>query len=205
MIYASVPSSKGYYIIFCDIAYISGGSIYCRNKALYMEEQGWNVIVVPTRRAESKIDGMSRFATSSFPFINSNPNIFPVRARNLFLEALCSELHIDKQIPIVIETGTDFTALWGEVLARRLKAKHIIEFQDEANKWVNEKSYQFYKFKFERGELACISKEAMKHIFGSYWEINDENAVALSFSCTNVIENYHSDILEKLPAVDFIK
>lgn len=36
-----------------------------------------------------------------------------------------------KSDEIIIETGTDYTALWGELLARELSAKHFIMFLDE--------------------------------------------------------------------------
>lgn len=193
----------GTYIIICDIAYISGGPIYCRNKAQYMHEQGWDVIIIPTRNAKSRIEGMNDFSTISFPFINSNPNVFSLKTRAKFIDAICAELHIDR-LPIVIETGTDYTALWGELLSEKLQAKHIVEFEDEYNQHVNNKTFQFYKFKFDRKELACISKEAMKHIFGPFWHIDDSNAVALPFVCTNVIEDYSSQVLATIPASEHI-
>lgn len=43
----AMPIIKGTYIFICDIAgYISGAPIYYRNKALFLEKDGWNVAIL---------------------------------------------------------------------------------------------------------------------------------------------------------------
>ena len=130
--------------------------------------------------------------------------MYSKKTRETIFDAFSSELYYDTKLPVVIETGTDYTAFWGEMLAEKLKAKHIIEFQDEFNNRLNKNNIALFKFKFDRSELACITPKTMKIIFGSYWHIDDKNSVGLSFSCTNSVVDYHSDISDKIPSGDFI-
>lgn len=66
----AMPIIKGTYIIICDIAgYISGAPIYYRNKALFLEKDGWNVAILANRNGRVYIDGLERFAAGFFPFL----------------------------------------------------------------------------------------------------------------------------------------
>lgn len=103
---------------------------------------------------------------------------------------------------MIIETGTDYTAYWGEFLAERIGAKHFVMLLDEKNSRIDENRIDFFKFKYDRKELACISPEAMKILF-------DENNIKiseyyyLSVYCANSIEDYDSKITDMIPDADY--
>ena len=44
---------------------------------------------------------------------------------------------------VVIETGTDYTAYWGELLAEKLNGRHIITLLDEYNDKITSKVAPF--------------------------------------------------------------
>ena len=162
----------GTYVMMFGIANIvAGGPIYCCNKIRYMEEKGWTVNVLPTDTGEIFIKPLEKYKDICFPFLLTLPFRYTRKQLNLFLDLLVQNVTVSDNI--IIETGTDYTALWGELLARKLSAKHVIIFLDEKNPRINEHNAPFYQFKYERGELAGISTEALKANFAQYFELKD--------------------------------
>lgn len=194
---------KGTYILIGAAAgYISGGNIYHRNKAIYVQKQGWQVFYISCCYGKIYINGLEQFLLPPCTFICKYAYLLPRRIQNNLIT------YIEKLIPclnenIVIETGTDFTAYWGELLAERLHARHIVVFLDESNEHIKEKVIPFYYFKFQRNELACISSSAMQNIFGKYWHITEENAISLPCVGNNSLEEYNSSITNKIPKSDY--
>lgn len=196
-------SYKGTYILIGAAAgYISGGNIYHRNKAIYMQKQGWQVYYISSCYGKIYINGLEQFLLPPCTFICKYAYLLPHKIQKNLIT------YIEKLIPclnknIFIETGTDYTAYWGELLAERLHARHIVVFLDEFNEHIKEKVLPFYHFKFQRNELACISSSAMQNIFGKYWDVTEENAVSLPCVCTNSLEEYNSPITNKIPRSDY--
>ena len=104
---------------------------------------------------------------------------------------------------IIIETGTDYTALWGELLARDLNAKHFIMFLDEKNPNVNNDTYAFYKFKYDRNELASISLDSLDYILGKYFELHNKEEHVLKACCTNSVKDIECEWIDCIPKADY--
>ena len=157
------------YVIICGFAdVVAGGPIYYANKVRYMELQGWKVIVIPTNRGKKVlIHGLEKFLGPYVPFILDNPNEYSKSQRKKLVDYLEAFVPKDRG-ETIIETGTDYTNYWGEALAERICAKHIVIFLDEQNSRINGKVIDFYKFKYKRHELACITKPVMQHLFKNF-------------------------------------
>lgn len=173
--------------------YISGAPIYHRNKALYMRQQGWNVYYISCCSGEIYVKGLEQFVIGVYSFLCMNAYLFPRKRQDKLIDVII------KQIPnvgknVVIETGTYYTAYWGELLAKRLNAKHVIVYLDEYNDGITWREAGFFHFKFKRNELACISKKTMIGLFSPYWTVNEDNAVELSCYCSNSLDDYKNDI-----------
>ena len=193
-----MQSYKGTYILIGAAAgYISGGPIYHRNKAIYMQKQGWQVYYISCSYGKVYINGLEQFMISPCTFIYKYAYLLPTRVQNKLINYIIERLPIIEK-DVVIETGTDFTAYWGELLAQRLRAKHVVILLDEYNNHITNKVAPFFKYKFDRNELACIQKRTMMKIFGSFWNINDDTAIGLPCYCTNALEDFTSDITEKI-------
>lgn len=173
--------------------YISGAPIYHRNKALYMRQQGWDVYYISCCSGEIYVKGLEQFVIGVYSFLCMNAYLFPRKRQDKLIDVII------KQIPnvgknVVIETGTYYTAYWGELLAKRLNAKHVIVYLDEYNDGITWREAVFFHFKFKRNELACISKKAMIEIFSPFWNVNEANAVELPCYCSNSLDDYKNDI-----------
>lgn len=130
----AMPIIKGTYIFICDIAgYISGAPIYYRNKALFLEKDGWNVAILANRNGHVYIDGLEHFAAGFFPFLRDDPASLPKEVTTKHVTELARSIKCVPDMPVIVETGTDWTSYWGELLAKRLKGRHMVLFLDEDN------------------------------------------------------------------------
>lgn len=197
-------NKKGTYILIGAAGgYISGGPIYQRNKALFMRQQGWNVYYISCCHGKVYINGLDEFIIGVFTFIAKPAYLFPKKYQHKLID------YVSKSIPklsdeIFIETGTDYTAYWGELLAEHLKGRHVVTLLDEYNDKVNRKVASFYQFKYDRKELACISDEVMVHIFGDL--IPDSSVVQYSVPCycTNSLADTEPSWIADIPTADLV-
>lgn len=183
------------YIIICGFAdVVAGGPIYYANKVRYMEQLGWQVIVIPTNKGKKVlVRGMEKFLGSYVPFILDSPNEYNRKQRKRLVDYLESFVPKERG-ETIIETGTDYTNYWGEALAERIHAKHIVIFLDEQNPRVTEGVIEFYKFKYDRDELACISIPVMQNLFKGYLTLEADECCALQCACTNTLDDYEHKI-----------
>lgn len=193
---------KTYIMMFGIANIVAGGPIYNANKIKFLEQYGWNIVVFPIDSGKIYIKPLEKYNNKSCDFIRFPPCIFCEQQVERFVEQMACSIPVSDQL--IVETGTDYTALWGELLANRLKARHIIMFLDEKNENVNEYSSQFYEFKYKRNELYSISEKSLIHIFSPYFDIEYPEKNVWNAWCTNSVENIESDIINKLPTADYM-
>ena len=119
---------KTYIMMFSIANLIAGGPIYNTNKIRVLEEEGWNVIVFPTDSGKIYMKPLEKYNNRACSFLNYSPYIFKNKTIDCFMNEMTSK--IPKSNELIIETGTDFTALWGELLAKKIGARHIVMFLD---------------------------------------------------------------------------
>lgn len=191
------------YVMMFDIAnFISGGPIYGCNKINFLKERGWNVVLFPTNQGKVYIDGLKEYSNECYSFIHRNPFLFSKKIRNKFLKQLIKKIDLNSE-ETIIETGTDFTAYWGELLAKEINAKHIILLLDEYNERINENVIDFWKFKRLRKELFCISPIVMKKYFEKYEDIKDDECYSFNAYCNNSIKDYENEFSKKIIKGDY--
>ncbi len=193
---------KTYIMMFGIANFISGGPIYGCNKINFLKERGWNVILFPTNQGKVYIDGLKEYSNECYSFIHRNPFGFPKKVRNKFLKQLIKKIDLNSE-EIIIETGTDFTAYWGELLAKEINAKHVIYLLDEHNERINGDVIDFWKFKRLRRELFCISPIVMKKYFEKYEDIKDDECYSFKAYCTNSIKDYENEFSKKIKKGDY--
>lgn len=193
---------KVYILMFGFSNVVAGGPIYDSNKIRFLESKGWNVVVFPVDSGKVYIADLKRFKGKAFDFIRYYPFFFTKKQIKLFLNCMVSLIPDADQI--VIETGTDYTSLWGELLAETIGAKHIVFFLDEKNDNVNKYSAPFYRFKYERNELAAISERSLTHIFSPYMKIDFPQRYVLKAWCSNSVRSIPTDLLDHIPKTDFL-
>lgn len=195
---------KGTYILIGAAGgFISGGPIYQRNKAIFMKQQGWNVYYLSCCHGKVYIHGLQEFIVGVFTFLCKPAYRYPAKYQNRLLEYILTRIpSIDGEV--VVETGTDYTAYWGELLAERVQGKHIVGLLDEYNNHITPKVSAFYQFKYHRKELACISDEVMWHIFGDLIPQCMQHPYSLAFYCTNSLDTYQPKWVTNIPGADLV-
>ena len=163
-----------------------------------MEEQGWNVVVIPADTGKkAAVPGLAKYFGPWVPNLGYMPSEFSRKQREKIMTQLLSFVP-NGQDEIIIETGTDYTAYWGELLAERIHAKHIVIFLDENNPFITKDVIGFYKFKYDRNELACISLQVMQNQFKGLLDLSIEECRALPCECTNSIEDYEHPLVNEI-------
>lgn len=188
----------GTYVIIADIAgYISGAPIYYRNKATFLESLGWNVLILATNGGRVYIEGLERFAAGTFAFLKEDPTTFPRGILDRHIEELVAPFRQGCGGPAIVETGTEWTAYWGEILAQRIQARHMVLFLDEDNRRIGDR-IGFFNFKRLRGEMACITEQTMNNLFADVAGYDGSAAVGFQACCTNSVQDISTDFSNKL-------
>lgn len=193
---------KVYVMMFGIANIVAGGPIYDANKIRFLESKGWKVVVFPIDSGKVYILDLAKYNGESYDFVRYCPFLFTGRQIESFLNGMVSR--IPKARRIVIETGTDYTALWGELLAEKIGAKHIVFLLDEKNENINRYSAPFYEFKLKRNELASISEKSLNHIFSPFMKIDDPTRHVLKAWCSNSVRDIPTGLTKKLPKTDFL-
>ena len=193
---------KTYIMIFGIANVVAGGPIYNLNKIKFLESIGWNIIVFPTNTGDVYIKPLEKYNKKSYDFLHFSPYIFGQRKINNFINTMAN--NIPPSDELIVETGTDYTALWGELLAEKIKARHIVMFLDEKNENVNKYSSPFYEFKYKRNELYSISEKSLTYIFSPYFKIEEPEKNIWNAWCTNSVDNIENNIIESLPDADYM-
>lgn len=183
---------RHYIILGSTAGGVSGGIIYHRNKLIFMRQKGWYSHILSTEKGKIQVGGLSQFVLGTYPFLKQFPNSFPSSILSQNLNIVVEALLNLKSGELVIESSTEVTAVWGELMAARIQCKHVVVYINESSLCMKPSLASFFKFKFDRKELACISDKHMISIFSNYWNVNENNAVSLSCACSNSLQYCNS-------------
>lgn len=197
---------KTYIFLTFAIYGIGGTQIYVRNKLRFLKERGWDVKVVTTELSGNNpivIDDLSLFQNWVFPELLKNPNLYTKKERRVILEQICAVIgEVSKES--VIESNFVQVTFWGELLAERLGIRNFV-FLIQEDYRIRIKAYlDFFKFKFDRGELYVNTRNALKQLFDGYSEVAKGDNAYLSATNHNVVEEKDTPFINQLPAVDYI-
>ena len=193
---------KTYIMIFGIANIVAGGPIYNANKIRFLESRGWNVVVFPTDSGNIYIKPLEKYNNMSCGFVHFPPYIFRKKQVEKFVTKMADAIPASNEL--IIETGTDYTALWGELLAKKIKARHIVMFLDEKNENINAYSSSFYEFKYKRNELYSISEKSLNYIFSPYFRIEKPQKNVWNAWCTNSVGKIETNIIKLLPNADYM-
>lgn len=139
----------------------------------------------------------------TFPELTQKAYCLSLHRREALIHKVIDSLPNMNGDETVVETGTFYTAYWGEILAKKLMARHIVIYLDEHNVGIHEEQADFFRFKYEREELACISDEAYHDIFSPFWEYQKERSYTLPCYCTNSLEDINSPVIDETKKAEY--
>lgn len=167
---------KLYIFLAHTIGGLTGSATYVRNKMKWLEQKGWKVIIFDGTANNSPIviEEFKQFESNRIKELYFTPSLFWKNNIRMVLNKMTSKIpHSDL---VVIESNNPNLAMWGELFASKLKAKHIIYTLGEKEIVRSDKEFDFLHYKALNKELFCIDSKAVVHLFGKYrYNIDPEN------------------------------
>lgn len=202
---------KKYVFITSNISNMGGAQNYVRSKIKYLMRDGWKIYIFFQGNNETKcaFEELDDYLDGNIARLHTLPD--QIYGMIGFYTILFKMLkHIDysdtEQCSYFIETHFEYAAIWGEILAQIVSAKHIF-FNLQENVRVMGSHYSdyidFFKFKFERRELAGIADSSMHRMFEGYMDVPVSEEYVLRAVAENNIKDIESPLVEQLPHRDW--
>ncbi len=171
--------SKKYVFLTYVIINLGGGQIYCSNKFNYLKNQGYETYIFSTYDGRVAVKNLERFLPLVIEKLEFYPMTFNKRIVEKVIDSIIKTIDYSKKDEIIIESHTPQLAVWGEMIAKKIGAKHIVYLLGETFYGLSTSTFEFLDFKYNRKELANINKVAMKKMFAPYKKIAEEECFFL--------------------------
>lgn len=155
--------SKCYIFIACAVNYIGGAQNYLLGKIEWLHQNGWEVVVFASDASNVVID-YSPAKLIEVPHLYSRPSAMS----EAMLRRVVGEMK--RVIPAqrdeyFVESDDVFLALWGELVAKEIDARHLIFHLSEGFRPVSRDELGYFLVKEERKELAFIREGFCEKLF----------------------------------------
>jgi hypothetical protein len=196
---------KYYMILSPGIWDMGGAQMYTRNKLKYLKENSYDVNLFHggVKGGKILIEDLLEYKKNRYFHLNYPAYLFNERTQEKVLALICKQVKATSS-EFIIESHSIANSTWGELLAKRLKAKHIIYLLSEKSSIRNKSAYKFFKFKLERKELVGIQEKSIPLLFRGWEHIGVDKSYMLLANCMNVVENISFSKLSKVPDSDYI-
>lgn len=201
--------NKLYVFLTADIHIIGGMQLYTSGKAEYLLDKGWHVKVLYDGNPKDsyQIKFLEQYNKGSFSSLTSDPFAMSSNIRNKIIDKMMNYIGKENEYEeIYVESQSDFTAIWGELLAKRYNCKHICfncneQFRGKSK--IYDKYIDFFKFKFDRNELFVLHKDSINKLFEGYYNIKDSKLYIFDALEPSPVKDVDSDFVNKLKREDY--
>lgn len=195
---------KSLYIILTPtICNIAGAQLYVKSKVDYLKKNLYDVIVISTNnKGQVKIDGLQEYFEYINPLITIKPQFISPKIIKNQIELLTNNFNNGRYNTIILESHTKGLAFWGELLAERLHAKHLIFLLSENFAPSSKYELDFFNFKLERKEIAGIHQNSLQLLFRGYRILRQDESLILRASMGDNVLDYEHDLINKFNKAD---
>ena len=194
-----------YIIITPTICNVGGSQIYSLNKIHYLRKKGFKTYIVHSNIGNNIIiEELAQFAYCGYDKFKFPAQFFTQKERNKLIHKLICTLQIMQTDNIIIESHTITCATWGELIASKLNAKHLVYLLSEYPKIENKGYFNFFNFKYSRKELAGISSNSLNFLFKNWLSIEVNKCWTLPAYCSNVLDDIHMKFSIPFEKYDYI-
>lgn len=187
---------------------VTGSPSYVNNKVKWLREKGIETVVFDhygglNLNGEVVLDNLLPYKDNRMLELFFPPSYFTKRQRANVLEKLCNIT--GEAEDYVVESHSFRLAFWGELLAKKLQAKHLILNVGEHLTIRSKEEYRFLDFKLNRRELFCIKPKTIQNMFKGFRVISDEDAQNYFFAALMGVrpEDVPMPELADLPEADY--
>ena len=148
---------------------VGGAQIYWYKKSEWLKSKGYNVVFFhyTSETDEVLIEGMKQYTKYHDDRLEHAAYLYPRRIRESVLNKMLSEIDKDYD-DFIIESSTFVCSTWGELLAERLKGKHIAFYLMEELELPNDSFFDYIDFKYNRREVAGINDKVLKILYAKH-------------------------------------
>ena len=201
---------KLYIFVTTSIQIAGGNQCYMAAKAKYLESTGWRVVVFSPNTDRSKqhclIDYLDKYLEGNIIELVMPPFKYPkaiIPKVVKKMENVIGDTSVYDEI--IMESHEDSLSQWGELLARKITARHYFFMMNEfyrGEKSYYEKKIGFYEFKLNRQEIEG-SLVTLERLFDGYRKIshNDLHGVLKLDECP--IQDYKCDVVDAIQKQDW--
>lgn len=187
---------KHYILLTHTISGLGGGELYTLRRAQYLLNKKYKVTVID-HKVESNFILKDKFVGCNI--IHEPLLIYPIsyyspQKSNFIIKELIDRLNLEES-DFYIESHGFELGIWGEILAIKLKARHLIYCYEE---WRQVKNYwilpgrKFLIRKYLVNEFYGCTSESIKILFGEIFDIN--NYLNIPFDRTEIKEKTYPHI-----------
>lgn len=155
-------------------------------------EHGWDVKVFSFKNGPVYVTELSAHVSGVNKNLSIPPFLYSKSTSNQILNWMCGFLHESNEN--VIESDSVLISFWGELLAKRLRGKHLLFLIDETP-IVPSYSRNYIDFKFKRHEFSCITTKTLLQTFPDAKIERPENYILTAY-CSNSIDDVNNSHLE---------
>ncbi len=193
---------KKYVFLTGTIGTIGGGQIYVRNKVKYLQETGWEVEVFSHCNDYIMVEELRCFKKNVIDLLKFKPKTFSKRQTRATVEKISSIIKKREHDEVIIESHEIQLSLWGEMIANKLRCKHIVFLLSEGFPKLPLDILKFFDFKHKRRELAGINKKSLELLFKDYKVLSENEKYSLKAMCTNSVDDVPNDVIDSIKKKD---
>lgn len=199
---------KKYVFFTADIYPIGGIQIYVSGKAKYLEENGWKVYAFFNgfNEGECAFPKLNDYRSGKIPCLFFLPNMLSDKRVSNALEAMKRRIEYSPEDTIYIESHYDLPAFWAELFAQEVNGTHVCLCCNETfrgRRKYYERHIDFFKFKYDRNELAGISNISMKKLFdGKSYDIPESESRVFVAAGDDRVQDVENVVVDRIKRLD---
>lgn len=187
---------KTYVFIIRRICTISGAVQYIYNKTKYLESHGWRVLVFSSMHGPVLVKELNKFSQYIYPSLYYSPSYYRKKVFDNTINGIIKDIGSIKDGECIIESDALPRAVWAEIVASHLRCRHLVFFIREKHEY-NKEMKKFLLFKYNRHELAGITKLSVAQMLGDN-NIESREDSHIRPYCNNVFEDCEDNYSELL-------
>lgn len=179
---------KKYIILTPSITNMGGSEMFTYNKYKYLSSHGWDVNVFYFNQSgDILLRELERFKDNCIPDLIYSISYFSRKGQEKILNRLSDG--VTQADEVVVESHLYSLSLWGELLAKKIKAKSIMNCMEENIGQISEEEVNFVEYKMRRYEILNATPKSMHRYYGKYYQDSylDYTHTYMRALCSNVV------------------
>lgn len=194
-----------YYVLLTANIYDMGGmQSYVSAKVKYLKEHQWIPRILYPGEVEAKdtfYESLNEFKLGGFQSLKYLPYLLSGARLNSELKDMVSYIGCKEGDTVIIESQNDVLAIWGEILAEKVKGKNFCFLCNEIFRGKNkyyEDNLDYFEFKYKRNEIATINENCMNLLFEGRMKIQNGRKYVLVASDDVAVVDYPCHEIESI-------